>query len=57
MAFFCKNAQEESLREIAIQMRFANKFELLRELYKSGAITQKEYTEDLLKLYESGAIK
>lgn len=43
MAFFCKNAQEEALKEIARQMKLTNAFEVVRELRKHDGITEAEY--------------
>ena len=50
MAFFCRNAQEEALKEIAIQMKITNEFELIRELYKHGAISKEIYVKSLKEL-------
>ena len=50
MAFFCKNAQEEALKEIAKQMAIANELEILRELRECDAIVEDNYTEMLRNL-------
>lgn len=52
MSFFCKNAAEESLREIARQMRIDNTYKTLRALYEAGGISKEEYVKQLRKLYE-----
>ena len=53
MTFFCRNAQEEALKEIAKQMRIANEFDIIRELRNSGAMSNEQYIE-LLKKLEKG---
>lgn len=53
MAFFCKNAQEEALKNIAKQMAIANELALLRELREHGAISTDNYTETLRNLEKS----
>jgi hypothetical protein len=50
MAFFCKNAQEEALKEIAHQMRIDNEYKLLHELHEYGAISDGNYIETLRNL-------
>lgn len=52
MSFFCKNAAEEALKEIARQMRIDNTIKTLRELHEIGAITKEEYAKQMRKLYE-----
>ena len=52
MAFFCMNAQEEALREIAIQMKVSNEFKVLQELRDLEAITDEDYIERLRRLYK-----
>lgn len=52
MSFFCKNAAEEALKEIARQMRIDNTYKVLRALYEVGNISKEEYVKQLRKLYE-----
>ena len=52
MGFFCRNAQEEALGEIARQMKVTNEFELLRELRNCGAISEEYYIEKLRGLWK-----
>lgn len=52
MSFFCKNAAEEALKEIARQKRIDNAYKTLRALYEAGGIAQEEYVKHLRKLYE-----
>jgi hypothetical protein len=50
MAYFCANAQEEALKEVAMQMKIANIFEMSRELHKNGAISDETYIESVKEL-------
>ena len=50
MAFFCKNAQEEALKEIAWQMKIANILNIERELYEKGAVSEELHIKSLKEL-------
>lgn len=52
MSFFCMNAQDEALREIAIQMKVDNEFRLLQELRHLDAITEEFYITKLKELWK-----
>ena len=50
MGFFCTNAQEEALKEIAWQMKITNKFEMIRELHEQGAVSDTEYIKSIQEI-------
>lgn len=52
MSYFCQNAQEAALKEIAIQMKVRNEFELLQELRRHDAISEEVYLKKLRELYK-----
>ena len=52
MGFFCQNAQEEALKEIAKQMAIANEIELIRELRKRNAISEEAAIKRLRELFK-----
>lgn len=52
MAFFCKNAQEEALRELARQVWIRNEIDVLRDLRNAGAITDEQYIEKLQRIWK-----
>lgn len=47
MAFFCQNATEEALKEIARQMNIYNAVTLLKELHTAGSIDDEEFKRRL----------
>lgn len=47
MAFFCKDAGEEALKEIAWQMKIKNEFEIARELHAQGGVSDELYIKTL----------
>lgn len=52
MAFFCQNATEESLKEIAKQMNIYNTIMLLKELHAAGSIDAEEYKKRLESVWK-----
>lgn len=50
MAFFCKDAGEEALKEIAWQMKVANILDIERELYAKGAVSEEQHIKSLKEL-------
>lgn len=50
MSYFAKNATEEALKEIAMQMRIDNVFKISQELYNQGAVTKEAYIAELKKI-------
>lgn len=52
MGFFCRNAQEEALKNIAREMAITNEFELLRELRQHDAISEETYIAKLRELWK-----
>lgn len=50
MSYFCRNAQEEALKEIARQMRITNSMNLLTELRNRFEISEEEYIAKLKML-------
>lgn len=47
MAFFCRNAQEEALKEIAWQMKIKNELEMVHELHAQGGMSDELYIKTL----------
>jgi hypothetical protein len=53
MSFFCKNAQEEALKEIAWQMKIRNIFDMIHELHELGDISDEAYIKDVKELMKT----
>lgn len=51
MSFFCKNAQEEALKNIAWQMKVDNSIKLASQLREVGEISEEQYVEILKELF------
>ena len=52
MGYFCRNAQEEALKNIAREMKIANEMKALRELLDHGAISEEDYIKHLRSLWK-----
>ena len=50
---FAIGNQEDSLAEIAKQMRISNSMELLRKLYLVDAISEEDYTDKIKQLLDA----
>lgn len=53
MMYVPTNSQEESLNNIARQMGIANTIEVMRDLYKLGAINKEEYLKNLDRVMDA----